>query len=202
MKNIIVYDLEIIKAITSDNISKIDGIEYCNGWNDHNNMGVSVIGAYDLAEDRYRIFTKDNWYEFVKLAQNKKNIMVGFNSIPFDNKVLKASNIIDIPDNKSYDILREIWLSSGLSEVFQYPSHAGYGLNAVASINGISGKTGNGAKAPIDWQKGNIGAVIDYCIQDVNITTKLIKKIITKGGLYSPKNNQWLDIKSPYSISL
>lgn len=202
MKNIIVYDIEIIKAIPPKDTPKLEGIEYCGGWNSHEDMGVSVIGAYDFNQDRYRIFTKDNWGEFAAMASpdfRDEFIFAGFNSIPFDNSVLKASGIVDIPETHCYDLLREIWHGAGLGERFEYPSHMGYGLDAVAKANGLSGKTGNGALAPVYWQRGDIGTVIDYCLQDVAITTKLIKKVIESNQLKDPKTDEWLWIGSPYS---
>jgi hypothetical protein len=195
MKNIIVYDLEIIKAIPTKE-PRIDGVEYAESWQDHAAMGVSVIGAYDFAEDRYRVFTKDNWHEFEQLIFSSP-IVVGFNSIPFDNAVLKAAGIVDIWEEKSYDLLREIWRAAGLGEQFKYPSHTGYSLDAVAKANGLSGKTGNGALAPVYWQRGQIGTVIDYCLQDVAITTKLIKKVIESNILTCPKTGKDLWINAP-----
>jgi hypothetical protein len=196
MKNIIVYDLAIIKAIPGKE-PRIEGIEYCSGWQDLTNMGVSVIGAYDFAEDRYRVFTKDNWAEFYHLSCDSRNIMAGFNSIPFDNNVLEGSEIVYIQETQCYDLLREIWRGAGLGEQFEYPSHMGYSLDAVAKANGLGGKTGNGALAPIDWQRGNIGTVIDYCLQDVAITAKLIKKVIESNILICPKTGKDLWIDAP-----
>jgi RNase_H superfamily len=195
MNNIIVYDLEIIKAIPTKE-PRIEGIEYCKGWQDHANMGVSVIGAYDFEADRYRVFTQDNWSEFVDLFHSGAT-MAGFNSIPFDNAVLKASGIVDIPEEQSCDLLREIWKTAGLGPVFQYPSHAGYSLDAVAKANGLQGKTGNGALAPVDWQRGEIGKVIDYCLMDVAITAKLIKLVIAQGELRSPVTGELIQVRSP-----
>jgi hypothetical protein len=199
MKNIIVYDLEIIKAIPPKDTPKLEDIEYCDGWNSHADMGISVIGAYDFGEDRYRVFTKDNWGEFAAMSSPEfrdEFIFAGFNSIPFDNKVLNYNGIV-IPEIYCYDLLREIWRGAGLGERFEYPSHAGYGLDAVAKANGISGKTGNGALAPVYWQRGQIGTVIDYCLQDVAITAKLIKKVIESNILTCPKTGKDLWINAP-----
>jgi hypothetical protein len=188
MNNIIVYDLEIIKAIPTKE-PQIEGIEYCGGWQDHANMGVSVIGAYDFAEDRYRVFTKDNWTEFEQLVFLNP-IVAGFNSIRFDNPVLKACGIVDIWEEKSYDLLQEIYKSLGKRV-------SGYGLDKIAKANGLSGKTGNGALAPVDWQRGNIGTVCDYCLQDVAITAKLIKQVISEGELIDPVTGYLIKVRSP-----
>lgn len=190
----IVYDIEIIKAVPQKNTPKEEGIEYVESWQDHQNMGVSVIGAYDSEADRYRVFTKDNWGEFADLYRDTTQVFAGFNSIPFDNSVLRACGIVAIAEERSFDLLREIWRAAGLGSTFKYPSHAGYSLDAMAKANGLKGKTGHGAIAPIDWQRGNIGRVIDYCLQDVAITYKLIRAIELDGGLIDPKTGQVLEI--------
>ena len=149
----IVYDIEIKKAIAGKNDELLDGIEYCGGWHDHSNMGISCICAYDYRQDRYRTFCDDNMAEFQALACDA-DLLVGFNNIGFDNKVIRANGLFDIKSNvsgsidfdaKSYDILREIWVADGLSPEFHYPSHIGYGLDNVVQCNFGFGKTGHGA---------------------------------------------------------
>lgn len=193
----LVYDLEIIKAIRNKKEQKIDGIEYCAGWDDHANMGISVIGVYDYGSERYRVFCKDNMGEFEKLCQ-KHGTLVSFNGIGFDNKLLKANGII-LPEEKCYDILQQIWIGDNLEPMFEYPSHIGYGLDKVCSVNLGVKKTGNGALAPVEWQRGEIGKVIDYCLNDVKISKELLDYIILWGRIRSPKNeSEIIKVKKPF----
>lgn len=69
MKPLLVYDCEIVKAIPSSKEAPTPGIEYCAGWRDFANMGISVIGAYDYETDRYRVFLEDGFQEFAELVQ-------------------------------------------------------------------------------------------------------------------------------------
>jgi hypothetical protein len=187
----IIYDCEIIKAIPgkdkrADDLLKKEGILFCGGWRDFDNMGISVIGAYDYYTDRYRVFCFDNFDDFRRLVDEHDQV-IGFNSISFDNPLCRA-NSIDVPDDKSYDILVEIWKAAGLSPKFAYPSHSGFGLDACCHANFRTTKTGNGALAPVDWQRNNIGSVIDYCINDVKLTKQLTDQLITTGAIYDPRN--------------
>lgn len=184
----IIYDCEIIKGILGKNDTPEPGIEYCEGWRDFENMGISVICAYDYRDDRYRSFLKDNFGEFEDLVNLSFGPIIGFNSLAFDN-MLCAANGINVPVEKSYDILVEIWAGAGLGAAFEYPSHMGFGLDAVASANFGDHKKGHGAMAPIDWQRGNYGAVIDYCLSDVHLTKKVLDKIIRQGALRDPRNS-------------
>jgi hypothetical protein len=196
--NAIVYDLEIIKAVPSKNEELLNGIEYCDGWHDHKNMGISVIGCYDYGASRYRTFCKDNFQEFRELAREADSL-VSFNGIGFDNKVLEACGLPLLRNGENYyDILREIWIADGLGPEFVYPTHTGYGLNEVARINLNAGKTGHGAVAPVDWQRGNIGRVIDYCLEDVRLTKRLFDRILATHGLRSPKDGRrFLEMRTP-----
>jgi hypothetical protein len=195
----LVYDCEIKRAIPGKNEVPIEGIEYCKGWGDLNNMGISCIGAYDYQEDRYRLFCQDNLCGFQTLVESVK-IVVGFNSIGFDNK-LCAAHGIRVPLEKSYDILVEAWAAAGLGSVYQYPSHIGFCLNAICKANFGFGKSGHGSLAPVQWQRGEIGAVIDYCLKDVMITKMIFDHIIKHGWINDPRDSsKRLEMRRPSII--
>lgn len=192
----IIYDCEIKRAILKKGEKKRQDIEYCAGWHDHSNMGISVICAYDYEEDRYRVFCDDNISDFQDLV-GATNIIVGFNSLAFDNKLCLAHNIV-ISASKSYDLLVEAWRGAGLGETFQYPSHLGFGLDDICSVNFGINKSGHGAQAPVQWQKGQIGAVIDYCINDVKLTKTLLDHVIQTEKILDPRNStETLIIRPP-----
>lgn len=197
----LVYDIEIEKAIARKDDEKLAEYEYCAGWQDHANMGISVIGAYDYAEDRYRVFCKDNMHEFAQAVEDA-DLLVGFNNIAFDNAVIQATwaPLVKLPENwqaRSYDLLAEIWVAAGLAPKFSYPTHLGYGLNAVCERNFGKKKTGNGAMAPIYWQRGAIGNVIDYCLNDVCLTKRLLDRVIYALPIISPVDGKKLSVRKP-----
>ena len=196
--NVIIYDLEIVRAIPNKDGSRLDGVEYCGGWHDHANMGISVLGLYDYAEDRYRVFCWDNKEAFA--SRIKGALCVGFNNIPFDNAVLSATNGWESPkEDQCYDLLRETWIASGLGPDFTYPTHVGYGLDAICEINFGLKKSGNGALAPVDWQRGKIGNVIDYCLNDVMLTKRLFDAVLRGDEIKSPKGGA-LKLRKPPNV--
>lgn len=187
--NIIIYDLEILRGVPGRNGERIDGIEYCGGWHDHANMGITVLGVYDYREDMYRVFCGDNKREWANLVNDRRPLCVGFNNIPFDNSVLRATAGWSVPNEaECYDLLREIWACAGLGPDFVYPSHAGYGLDAVCERNFGLRKSGHGALAPVQWQQGDFGAVIDYCLNDVRMTKCLMDKVLAREVIIDPKD--------------
>ncbi|CAB5083340.1 hypothetical protein IST4116A_01234 [Burkholderia cenocepacia] len=180
--NSLIYDIEIVKAILGRGEERIEGIQYCDGWHDHAGMGISVIGAYDYAEARYRVFCEDNLDEFVALCAERAPL-VSFNGIGFDDKVINAT--LDpysaMPKSFRYDLLAEIWRAAGLDPTFGGNSHTGYGLDATCEVNFGIRKSGNGAHAPIAWQQGRVGEVIDYCLNDIRITKRLFDHAVVLG---------------------
>lgn len=194
----LIYDIEILKGICGSKETKIEGIEYCDGWKDHANMGISVIGAYEYATGRPRVFCLDNKEEF-RNACLDADLLVGFNNIPFDNAVIKATwwGPDEPADHRCYDILREVWAAAGLPAEFNPKTHGGYGLDAMCEKNFGIRKSGNGALAPVDWQRGNIGAVIDYCLNDVFMTKRLFDEILLGAPLKNPRGGPDLKLRIP-----
>ena len=199
----LVYDLEILKAIHGKGEELVEGIEYCGGWGDHRGMGISVLGCYDYLTDEYRVFCGDNITTFLELVE-KRRWIVGFNSARFDRKVvLHTLDCLNTHEElfieRDYDILAEMWLADGLNpDKFYWKTHGGYGLNDTCAANGLAPKRLNGALAPILWQQGKIGQVIDYCLDDVIKTKKLMDKIIATGEVYNPKTPGILKLRQPW----
>lgn len=183
----IIYDCEIIKGIAQDPLEREPDIEYCDGWRDFENMGISCIGAYDYATQKTRLFLKDNMDDFQRLIEDTDYI-VGFNNIAFDDQ-LCAANGIHIPSEKSKDLLVAIWEGLGLNTTFQSKeSHGGYGLNTLCHANFGIGKTGHGALAPNQWQRRQYGRVIDYCLGDIGLTKRLLDLVNGCGLVTNPKD--------------
>jgi hypothetical protein len=190
----LIYDIEIKKAVPDKNFARQAGIEYCEGWHDHANMGISVIGAYDYLEDRYRTFCDDNLNQFISLCEVRAPL-VSFNGIGFDDKVITAV-AGGMPDSARYDILRELWVAAGLSPTFGGKSHGGFGLEATCEANYGMRKTGNGALAPALWQQGRIGEVIDYCLNDVRMTKRLFDDVLAGVPIISAKTGDPLSLRA------
>jgi hypothetical protein len=198
---ILIYDCEILRAIPpKEESARIENIEYCQGWHDHINMGISVICAYDYLQDRYRVFCKDNFSQFQELLNSRK-YLIGFNHIHFDNQLI-TKNGFTIPRLiKHYDLLQEIWRSAGLSPDFDSSTHLGYGLDACAEVNFDLHKSGNGATAPVEWQRGKIGNVVDYCLNDVYLTKRLFDQVLAGFSIRDPKDKyKYLELRSLFAI--
>jgi len=204
--NHIVYDIEIIKAIPQRGVERIEGIEYCDGWDDVRNMGISVIGVFDStpglpypltayipdedvdslrdavrSELGHDVRPKSKFEAVAKEAE----AIVSFNGINFDDRVCVAEGIAI---KTTYDLLCECFVASGQPPFYRKGfTRAGYGLDNIAKANVGRGKTGHGAIAPVQWQQGDKLEVIRYCLDDVHLTAKLFEE---RRSLIDPTTNQ------------
>lgn len=193
----LVYDLEIIKAICKDNEKRLPGIEYCAGFDDFDNMGIATVCCYDFKENRPRVFTATNLSAFFELC-SQRNLLVSFNGLSFDNNVLRVHHPdlfrfqeIFHPD-RCFDIYAEIKKAVHSTKLY------GTNLAAMAKANlNSQGKTGSGALAPVNWQRGHYGEVIDYCLQDAMLTARLLKRIMLQQYLFHPRTGDRIPLRVP-----
>lgn len=181
--NLITYDTEIAHGVATANNPARPGYQYARGWDDFTGMGIACIGAYDLAEARYRVFMADNLSAFQALIDQCDGF-IGFNNWQFDDKLLRA-NGLTLPREKSHDLAAAIWRAAGIPQG-EHPK--GLGLDAICQANNLPTKSGLGADAPQDYQDGRFGRVIDYCLNDVRCTLHLYRHIQSTGGITDPRD--------------
>jgi DEAD/DEAH box helicase domain-containing protein len=191
----LIYDIEILKAVPDRQGQREPDIEYCGGWQDHKGMGIAVLGCYDYVRDCYRVFCQDNLSEFTALI-GKHDVLIGFNNLCFDNRILTAQDI-PVNDSACYDLFIEIQRGLGLDFNDPGQRRSGYNLQSVAYANFRLNKSGAGANAPALWQRGKIGSVIDYCLFDVYLTKRLIDRVIRSGALVDPLDATSIPIRKP-----
>lgn len=181
----IILDAEIKKAIPVRNEPPIEGIEYCRGWRDFPGMGISCVCTYDTVTHLSRVFLEEDFDALRGYLFGKPT--AGFNTRRFDLPLLEANGVDrGALEDPHYDILEEIWLALGLNpDKFNPRTHGGWGLDAVCQATLGIAKTGHGALAPVWWQQGKRGKVIDYCLNDVWMEAQLLLHIIKHGGLVS-----------------
>ena len=190
--NAVCFDIEICHCVPSKYEPPIPGLKYCRDWSDKAGMGVACIGAYEWAADRFRIFSMDSIDLFRELVRTA-DLLVSYNGDSFDIPLLEAVTGIVIEANRSYDLLAAIYDAAG-------GRFKGSGLGEIAKANGLTGKSGDGAMAPVLWQRGKIAELHDYCIGDVAITKKLIDRVLATGELNDPRGGFLpLQIRRPWS---
>lgn len=127
------------------------------------NLGVSVAGIYDFADNEYRAYEERELsaLEDMFLATD---VIIGFNSNSFDLPILQpyvarvALNTIP-----SIDILEDI---------AKYCGHR-VSLNTVAIATLNAQKIGNGMQALELYRTGKIEELKRYCLHDVRLTKEI-----------------------------
>jgi hypothetical protein len=181
----LIYDIEIRNAIPDRGGQLAPDVQYCQGWEDYAGMGVAVVGCYDYKSERVRVFCQDNLPHLFSLLSDQECV-VGFNNQRFDDRIIEALGY-RIPREASYDIYQEVRHGLGLAP---HERRGGYTLDDLSRANFRASKSSGGAFAPVRWQRGEIGSVIDYCLHDLHLTKRLLDRIIRAGRLIDPNNPQ------------
>jgi hypothetical protein len=191
----IIIDVEIKKAIQGRNEEQLEGIEYCEGWRDFANMGIACVCTYDITTHLTRVFLEEDFNALAEYLYGKWT--AGFNTKRFDLPLL-AANDLHFDAAVHYDILEEIWLALGLNpDKFNPRTHGGWGLDAVCQATLGIRKTGHGALAPVWWQQGKRGQVIDYCCNDVWMEGSLLRHVLQGGPVFNRLPSDPLNLSRP-----
>lgn len=169
-------------------------LEYCDGWDDKANMGISFGAAYLNWVDEYRLYGEENIGALINDMESA-DVITGYNIIGFDIPLLKETwarvwaagtneTGLDsdeppaIPTDKIYDVFDDIKDSLNTN----YPK--GWNLDNVAKSNlpGIC-KNGNGAMAPVLFQAHKLAELATYVIQDVKVEKTLFDYVWENGTL-------------------
>ncbi|MFP4658354.1 MAG: DEAD/DEAH box helicase, partial [Desulfonatronovibrionaceae bacterium] len=132
------------------------------GWHRAGKMGVSCAVVYDSQHDDFFTFFQDEMPAMSALLQDA-DLVVGFNLLRFDYRVL--AGVYDFPweDLPTLDILAEVhgFLGFRLS------------LDHLASQTLGAAKSADGLAALKWWKEGLVDRIVDYCRQDVAVTRDL-----------------------------
>ncbi|HIH15858.1 MAG TPA: hypothetical protein HA252_00450 [Candidatus Diapherotrites archaeon] len=116
-------------------------------------------------EEPCRVFLKEQAKELFDLLQSC-DLVVGHNLFSFDYSVLQGAvkqPVANLLNTKTLDMLFEI----------EKKTSQRVALNDLAKLNLGEEKTEDSRSVPFMWRTGKRQQVIDYCINDVEMTRKL-----------------------------
>ena len=147
-QNIVYFDLE-----TKHSADEV------GGWSHIDKMGMSIGVTYSTARGDYKIYGEPEVEELIKELQ-RADLVVGFNHIRFDYRVLEGYSIFDFSQVPSLDML--IVLNDTLGHRLKLDSIAQATLGCEKSAEGLQA---------IEWFKqGKLAEIAEYCCFDVKIT--------------------------------
>lgn len=183
----VVFDLEIQKLIvpgkdkaTAEDCDLVAAGKAVHGWSQAHTAGIASAVAYWAEKDRYFVYG-DRFDEHLDLASliESADRVVGYNHWTFDYPLLAASTgrpideLTDLdapPGERDIDLLQMIWAGLGRRDFDSL-----YGLHKVSlgTLGPLGGKNGSGEHAPVLYQEGRFGALLNYNLRDVELTAHL-----------------------------
>ncbi|MBU1195285.1 MAG: DEAD/DEAH box helicase [Proteobacteria bacterium] len=132
------------------------------GWHKADKMGVSCAILYDSKTDCYQEYLQEDMDQLISdLAQC--DLIIGFNIIGFDYKVLSGLSDFDFYALPTLDMIIKVH------------EYLGYRLSLDHLAQQTLGekKTADGLMALEWWAQGEMDKIISYCKQDVKVTRDL-----------------------------
>ncbi|CAA9587013.1 MAG: hypothetical protein AVDCRST_MAG86-3698 [uncultured Truepera sp.] len=139
-------------------------------------LGVSVVGVYDYAEDRFQAFREDGFGALTELLRGADEV-VGFNLIGFDWPVLAAELGAWVTELPTLDLMIEAQKALGRR----------VSLDALAQATLGGGKSGSGLDALAYYHAGDWERLERYCLDDVKLTRDLYEYARKHGQLFYQK---------------
>jgi DEAD/DEAH box helicase domain-containing protein len=174
---IIVFDVE----------TKYSSLEV-GGFKNAHAMGISVAVAYDFTDNKYSVFLENEISNFIEMLENAK-IIIGFNIIHFDFKVLSGYQKLKLEYIAKLDIFSDIKITTGRR----------FSLEKLANATLSTKKSGNGLLALKWYNEGKIDLIAEYCKKDVEITKDLLLFGIKNNYIYAPVETSIIKIPVNWS---
>ena len=146
--------------------------EVVGGWKYPERFGLALAVAYDTHDHSYKNYTEATVTDLIELLHTA-DLIVGFNHLRFDYKVLSAYTAADLQSLPNFDMHAQLWTDERLR----------VGLNKLGQYTLGRGKTADGLASIRWWQQGQIDKIEEYCKQDVALTKDLFLHACNKGYL-------------------
>lgn len=143
--------------------------------------GISVLCLYDSDMDQFSLYDDHNLSEGLDYLRNS-DLIVGFNSREFDIPCLEGYLGESLGSVPHLDLLQQVWKALGRRQ-------KGYKLDDICQRTLGLGKSGSGLFASDLYAAGRFAELHSYCLQDVNLTSKLFDSILTNGYIIDVNGN-------------
>lgn len=147
-------------------------VDAVGGWKNFKQLEVSVACAYDSKTDKFYSYTEDKMGELVELC--KERLLIGYNLIGFDLPIMEKYGLPPVADLDVFDIMLDVHNVSGWRFVK---------LDKIATATLGVGKSADGLMAVEWWKEGKVDKIIEYCLQDVQVTRDVFLHGLNKGSI-------------------
>lgn len=145
-------------------------VDSVGGWKNFKQLEVSIACAYDSKTKQLLTYRENELGELVKLC--KERLVVGYNVNGFDLPILEKYGMPPTSELDIFDIMLDVHNVSGWKFVK---------LEKIAMATLGVGKSADGLMAVEWWKTGEIDKIIQYCLQDVEVTRDVFLHGLNQG---------------------
>jgi len=149
--NIVFFDLETQKSF-----------DQVGGRRNIPQLGLSAAVTYSTADSAFHHYTEETVQDLIAELR-AADLVVGFNVLGFDYKVLTAYTDEPLAQLPTVDMLDHIYKRLGFR----------VSLDNLASTTLGMSKSADGLQAVRWYKEGRLQDILDYCQQDVEVTRRL-----------------------------
>ncbi len=132
------------------------------GWNNARDMGLSCAVVYASGTQQFETYYEKDVKSLVERL-TQAELVVGFNTLGFDYKVLSGYLAFE------YQAINNLDLLADLHRRLKFR----VSLDNVAQATLGEKKSANGLQALVWWQEGKLEKIVEYCRQDVLVTKNI-----------------------------
>ncbi len=177
-RRVLYFDLETVRSA-----------QEVGGWDHIQDMGMACGVLFDSLEDRFLHYGEEEVHDLVHHLQ-KGDLIVGFNHIRFDYRVLAGYSDAGLGKLPNFDIL------VNLTQIL------GHRLKLDSLVRGTlgEGKTADGLQS-LQWVKeGRLDLVRDYCQKDVEVTKNLFLYGVEHGEVRFERSGEIAKVNVDWSL--
>jgi len=170
---VLVFDLETLRS--ADEVG---------GWGNIHKMGMACGVVHDSVDNESTVYDEKDAAQLVEHLK-RGDLVVGFNQIRFDYRVLTAYSPVDFSRLPSFDILLD------LDRILGHRVK----LNSVVAATLGDAKSADGMQS-LQWVKeGKLDLVREYCKKDVEVTRRLFEHGVREGTVNYQNYGQSTPVK-------
>jgi DEAD/DEAH box helicase domain-containing protein len=164
--------------------------EEVGGWHNAHLMRVSLAVTWDGDPGRFETWRERDVHALLaRLAE--ADLVVGFNVLRFDYRVLGAYAAHDLARLPTFDLLEAIRERIG----FRLP------LGHLAEENLGAPKSGDGLQALAWWKEGRLDLLETYCRRDVELLRDLFERAVAQGHLlFRTRAGERVRVPTPWTL--
>jgi DEAD/DEAH box helicase domain-containing protein len=166
------------------------GAEEVGGWCNCHLMGLALAVVWDSRTEQFTTYFERQASELLRELA-KADLVVGFNLIGFDYKVLSAYDDGTLARLPTFDILQDVRRRLGYRLSLAHLAEKTLGVS----------KSADGLQS-LEWvRQGRLDLVEEYCRQDVRVTAELFRHGLSKGRLrFTDKEGRLLELTVDWDL--